>query len=132
VGTRIFLGLNVLVWLPYGLYCFVEPGYLAQAAGVTAATATGSTELRAMYGGLQIGIGTFALAAVLNAALVRPALLALAFLAGGLGIARISGAVLDDGWSFYTGMGMGFEFTILAVSIVLLRANGGGEPALSG
>jgi hypothetical protein len=120
-ATRIFLGLNVLVWLPYGLYCFLQPGSLAETAGVISTTPTGSTELRAMYGGLQSAIGALALAAFLRAELERPALLAIAFLAGGLGIARISGAALDDGWSFYTGMGMGFEFTGLALATWLLR-----------
>lgn len=119
--TRAFLGLMVLLWLPYGLYCFVQPGFLAEAAGVAATNPTGSTELRAMYGGLQIGIGALALAALLRADLVRPALLALAFLAGGLGGSRLLGAALDDGWSFYTGMGLGIEFVMLAASLTLLR-----------
>ena len=133
MGERIFLGIMVLVWLPYGIYCFIEPGFLAGTAGVTFSNPTGSTELRAMYGGLQVGIGALALAALLSAELVRPALLALAFLCGGLGVARITGAVVDGGWSFYTGMGMGFEFVTLGVSMALLRRNAGaGEAALSG
>jgi len=123
--ARVFLGLNALIWLPYGVFCFAQPGSLAETAGVLSTTPTGSTELRAMYGGLQAGIGALTLAALLRADLVRPALLAVAFLCGGLGLARISGAALDDGWSFYTGMGMGFEFAALAIASWLLRR----EPA---
>jgi hypothetical protein len=55
VIPRIFFALTALVWLPYGIFCFFQPGYLAQAAGVTATSATGTIELRAMYGGLQAG-----------------------------------------------------------------------------
>jgi hypothetical protein len=53
-GARAFLVCSVLVWLPYGIYCFLVPGALADYAGVVGATATGSTELRAMYGGLDM------------------------------------------------------------------------------
>ena len=34
--TRIFLGLSVLLWLPYGVYCFFQPHALGDSAGVTA------------------------------------------------------------------------------------------------
>ena len=57
MGKRIFLLVSTLVWLPYGIYCFFAPGFLAGAAGVAALSPTGRTELRAMYGGLQAGIG---------------------------------------------------------------------------
>ena len=40
---------------------------------------------------------------------------------GGLGGSRLLGAALDDGWSFYTGMGLGIEFVMLAASLTLLR-----------
>ena len=121
MNERVFLGLMALVWLPYGLYCFFDPGYLAEAAGVASTSATGSTELRAMYGGLQVGIGCLALAALLRADLVRPALVALAFLSGGLFLSRISGSALDYGWSQYTGIALAFEVTILCGSVWLLR-----------
>jgi len=29
MGARVFLGLNALVWIPYGIWCFLDPGYLA-------------------------------------------------------------------------------------------------------
>jgi len=121
MGTRIFLGLCALLWLPYGLYCFFAPASLAEAAGVVGSTPTGATELRAMYGGLQSALGLLLGCAVLRASWVRPALLAVAFLTGGLGIARLSGLILDGGFSSYTGMGLAFEFTSALVAIALLR-----------
>jgi hypothetical protein len=57
MAARIFLGLSALIWLPYGLLCFFQPAGLAESAGVTFTNATGATELRAMYGGLQAAIG---------------------------------------------------------------------------
>lgn len=107
--SRIVLGLSALLWLPYGLYCFFAPGALAEIAGVTSGSPTGSIELRAMYGGLQLAIGSLALAGLLQESLRRPALVALLFLCGGLFIARLAGAALEGELSAYTRMGLGFE-----------------------
>jgi hypothetical protein len=120
MAARSFLALSALVWLPYGVWCFIDPAQLAGTAGVAFHSATGSTELRAMYGGLQAGLGALALAGVLRAALVRPALLALLFLTAGLAIARLGGVALDGSPSAYTLAGLGFEITTAAVSAWLL------------
>ena len=38
--TRLFLAANAVLWTSYGLYCLVQPGFLAEAAGVAATTPT--------------------------------------------------------------------------------------------
>jgi hypothetical protein len=121
VATRIFLGLSALLWLPYGIYCFFQPGFLSDTAGVAATSPTGNAELRAMYGGLQAALGGLALAGALRPALARPALLTLACVGGGLGVARLLGAGLDGAWSSYTAMGLLLEWTTLLVAGALLR-----------
>jgi len=120
-GTRIFLAANVLLWLPYGLFCLASPGFLAEAAGVTATTPTGTTELRAMYGGLQAAIGLLALAAVLRRDLERTALAALAFLGGGLFTGRLVGALGDGGLSGYTIGALALEIALTALSVRFLQ-----------
>ncbi|MGH0028948.1 MAG: DUF4345 family protein [Myxococcota bacterium] len=122
----IFLALSAAVWLPYGLYCLALPGFLADAAGVAAATPTGTTELRAMYGGLQAGIGTFALVSLWRPALRRPALLCILFLTAGLLSARLLGAGLDASFTSYTVTALGFEGLSVAFAAFLLR---GAAPA---
>jgi hypothetical protein len=123
MAARIFLGLSALIWLPYGLYCFFSPGFLAGegSAGVVAATATGSTELRAMYGGLQAAIGVFVGLAVFRPGLVQPALLMTAFLTTGLATARLAGALIDGGFSGYTFGGLGFEILSACIAWWLLQ-----------
>jgi len=122
MGARIFLAFETLVWLPYGIYCFLVPAYLAEAAGVAFQSPTGSTELRAMYGGLQAALGVLTLSGAWRASLTRPALLTLAFLSSGLGSTRLLGALLDGGWSAYTGAGLVFEFLSATLAIRFLRA----------
>jgi hypothetical protein len=109
VTTRIVLALSAVIWLPYGVYCFFAPDALAGIAGVTAGSTTGSIELRAMYGGLQLAIGALAGAGALRAALERPALVALAFLCAGLFLARTAGALFEGELSAYTASGLVFE-----------------------
>ena len=118
---RIFLVISALGWGGYGLYCLINPAMLAELAGVTSTTSTGAIELRAMYGGAQTGLGLFAAVAVFCAAWQRSALLALAFVTGGLFTARLIGALLAGDFSSYTVGGLGFEFVFTAIAIALLR-----------
>src|SRR5512134_944627 len=120
MATRIFLALSALLWLPYGIYCFAAPASLAEAAGVAFQSPTGSTELRAMYGGLQAAIGLLAALGALQPGWRRPALGALGFLTAGLGAARLAGLALDGGFSSYTGTALAFESVSAAAAFVLL------------
>jgi uncharacterized protein DUF4345 len=122
VLARIFLALSGLIWFVYGIYCFFDPGILQSAAGVVATTATGTIELRAMYGGLQAGVGALALAGALQPALVTPALLASSFLFAGLATTRALAAIDAAELSPYTMSGLSLEWGSLVLSIALLRA----------
>ena len=125
MAPRIFFGLTALIWLPYGVYCFFAPGYLAQAAGVAATTTTGAIELRAMYGGLQAAIGALALTAALRPALVGPALIASCFLFPGLAVTRLLAAIGAGEFSAYTVSGLGLEWASAALAVWLLRRQPG-------
>ncbi|MES0874293.1 DUF4345 family protein [Sinimarinibacterium thermocellulolyticum] len=118
---RIFLLISALAWAGYGLYCLIDPTMLAELAGVTSTTPTGTIELRAMYGGVQTALGLFAAAALFRPAWQRSAVLALAFVTGGLFAARLIGALLAGDFSSYTIGGLGFELVYTAIAIALLR-----------
>jgi hypothetical protein len=120
-APRIFLALTALVWLPYGIFCFFQPGFLAQVAGVAATSATGTIELCAMYGGLQAGIGALALAAALRPALVGSALIASCFLFAGLAVTRLLAAIGVGELSSYTIAGLGLEWGSTVLAVWLLR-----------
>jgi hypothetical protein len=120
-ATRIFLAVSAVVWLPYGVFCFLSPGYLQQAAGIAATTTTAAVELRAMYGGLQTAIGLLTLLAALRASLVRPALTMLAFLCAGLALGRFGGIALDGDLSSYTLFAVSFETLSTVIALVLLN-----------
>lgn len=120
-GTRIFLVVSVLLWLPYGLYCTFVPGYLGEVAGVVGSTATGTTEIRAMYGGLQGGLGAMCLFALMRPEFARSALIALCFSTGGLFLARAIGFALDDSGSGYTYGALVFESSYALIAGYMAR-----------
>ncbi len=123
MAAQIFFAITALIWLPYGLYCFFVPGYLAEAAGVAASTATGTIELRAMYGGLQAGIGALALAATLRPALIRPALVAGCFVFAGLALARLVATISIGEVTSYTVFALVLEWGSTAIALWLLRGH---------
>ncbi len=124
MAARIFLAFSALLWLPYGLFCFFQPSYLAEVAGVAAISPTGPIELRAMYGGLEAALGALSAVAVFRPQLLRPALVALAFLCSGLFLARLLGAGLGQEVSSYTALGLAFELISAALASWLLAREG--------
>lgn len=125
--TRVFLGLSGLVWVPYGIFCFLQPSFLDGAAGLAANTPTGTTELRAMYGGLQAGIGVMLLVALRDARFVIPGLAAIAYLTGGLAVARFGGLLLDGSVSTYTIGAIVFEIACCTIAFWLLSQEDAAE-----
>jgi len=124
VATKIFLGLSAVVWIAYGFLCLLQPSYLEEAAGVTATTPTGTVELRAMYGGLQIAIGALCAVGLISARWLVHALVALAFLTAGLATSRLFGVLMGGGLSSYTSTALVFELGMASLAAVLARQNG--------
>lgn len=120
-ATRTFLLVLGVAFLPYGIYCFLVPGYLLGAAGVSASTPTGVTELRAMYGGLQAAFGVLMLSSARDPRIAIAGLAAAACVMPGLGLARLAGVVMDGSVSAYTIGALVFELGSSAVAISLLR-----------
>ena len=116
VLVPVFLGLSAVLWLPYGVFCFVRPDYLADAAGVSASTATGVIELRAMYGGLQAAIGVLAGLAVARPSLRRGALVTLLCVYAGLGLSRLGATLAAGEVSGYTGAALALELGSAALT----------------
>jgi len=119
--ARIFLAIFGLFSLPYGIYCFLAPDFLAGFAGVGALSRTGTVELQAMYGGLQTGFGALALFGALRPAHLPTILLATAFQCAGLGSFRLLGALAAGEFSAYTSQGIAFELGSTLIALFLWR-----------
>ena len=119
---KVYLGICSVIFLPYGLMCFLNPELLINSAGIQAISATGSTEIRAMYGGLQTAVGALAVFALLRSSLVNSFLVTLVTVMTGLLLARLAGLAIDGGFTAYTGMALSFEATLLASALYFLLA----------
>ncbi len=123
MGARLFLALSAAVWLPYGLYCFVDPAFLGDAAEVAFTGPTGSTEIRAMYGGLQMGMGILCARGALRADWQETALRTTLVLVSGLFLSRAGGVLIDGSPSAYTAMGLFFEGASSAAAAYFQRTS---------
>ena len=88
------LAILTAVVLLSGLGSVVAPSSLTQQAGLVA-TPSGLTEIRAFYGGLQIGVGLFLLWCLRQQAMIPAGLLLVGLAVGGAGIARVLGMAVD-------------------------------------
>ena len=121
---RVILGLLGLMWAGYGAWCFADPGMLRDVAGIFASRTTGSVDLRATYGGLQMAVGVLLVAGALSAAMTRQVLLTYGVLCAGIGLARLLAALLESEWSGYTVGAICFELGSALAALVLLSRGG--------
>jgi hypothetical protein len=90
---RISLLLTALAFGGFGVVLFADPRILEH-AGVVAAGPMGVAELRAFYGGLEIGLAAFFLLASARRDWHHPALAAQVLALGGAAIGRLAGIAL--------------------------------------
>jgi hypothetical protein len=110
---KLFLGLQAIIFIPYGLYCLVDPELLIDGAGVMATSGTGTIELQAMYGGLQTAVGVLCALAIFRDSLRPVALTALLFIFAGLATVRVSLGLTQGDFSSYNVFAMAFESSSL-------------------
>ncbi len=122
---KVILWIVAVSFIGYGVYCFFSPDAPAQFAGLSILNGDGYADVTAMYGGLQIGIGLFALLGALLPQHYRGALTATALLVGGLAVGRLYGTISgQDAVTFYTYGALLFEFvTALMAGIALQQTD---------
>jgi hypothetical protein len=94
------LGRSVLViaglmYVGFGVAFLLAPAELGALVHLSAEHPVARTELRAFYGGLEIGLGLFLLICVARRPWQAPGLLVTALVCGGTAAARVVGLLLD-------------------------------------
>ena len=95
--ARVVLVIQLLALAGLGLAYFVRPHEMANLSGMLLMSAAAVTDVRAYYGGLQLGLAAFIGMALVRADLARTALTLLVLLYSALALARIGGLWLDGG-----------------------------------
>ncbi len=95
-----------IMWVFYSLTIWVRPDILAQISGLGVEHWSAIVEIRSMYGGLELGMGIFALAGALKPArYLRSNVLMWMLVNGLLVVGRVSG-ILMEGGTFAVPMGV--------------------------
>lgn len=84
-----------LMYLGFGIVLLISPGEMARWVKLGLDHPSARTEVRAFYGGLEIGLGVFLLLSACRTGWMAPGLLAALLIFGGTAIARVVGMVLD-------------------------------------
>lgn len=120
-GVVIFLGLFVGA---AGIASIVAPASVAQQAGWSAERA-GLTEIRAFYGGVQIGLGVFLLWCSRRRERLLAGLLASGLAVGAIGAGRAIGLIVDRALTPYHLLNLGIEIaTVVLVSVAVSKHRG--------
>ena len=104
-----YLIFTTLVWLPWGLQCIFNTVNIANVIGVTGVHATGNTDIRVMYGGVQFAVGLMAALALYDGRHFEKVLWCLAFLGSCMALSRFYGLMIDDSGTLYTWGVLGYE-----------------------
>lgn len=115
IFARLILVLAALMFAGLGVYLLKEPGKLDEWIGLRATTAESLTELRALYGGLEIGLGLFLLLCALRQPWISAGCACLVFVCGGIAIARVIGFFID---ASFNNMMLGFLATEIVFAVL--------------
>ena len=116
---KVVLILSAVPFAGIGLAFLVAPGAMATLVGITLADATSVADIRAVYGGLQLGCAAFLGYAATRNAWVQPALALQIATFGGLCLARIvsyaiAGLPSTLGYLLHAGEILGLAFGLFA------------------
>ena len=119
---KLLLSASWLIFLGYGLACFINPELPAALAGLSIESGDGFAEMGAMYGGLQFGVGVFCLMCAAIPVHTRAGLLLLLLGIGCIALARLVSA-WDADWMVgsYTWGALAFELLVSVLAAVALK-----------
>ncbi len=92
---RVVLVLLAMSFIGFGLAFTLKPLEMAQVLDISLFTPTARTDFRAIYGGLEVGLGLFLLTCAFRRHLVGPGLQAGAWAFAGLAAVRFVGLTLE-------------------------------------
>ncbi len=118
--ARIYLRIAGAATVVFGLIYLLAPESMTGPAGFGALTSAGVTDVRATYGGFQLGMGAFLLWAAADERRVAPALVLMALSIGAVGLSRAIGLLLDSSVNWFHGLGLATEISLTALTVYAL------------
>ena len=119
--ARFVLLFTAVSFIGYGIACLLLPNMVGNLSGLGLQMVSGRTEIHAMYGGLQTGLGLFFLLAGLHREWVRPGVVALILIMGGLALARWYGISVQGSPNSYNLGAVSYEGVTALLGLLSLR-----------
>ncbi|MEN7342107.1 MAG: DUF4345 domain-containing protein [Pseudomonadota bacterium] len=98
-----------LITLGFGVWSLLQPAAVAAAVQIGLPTPASTTEFRAFYGGLEIGVALFWIIATRREALIPGALLSMFLVWAGVAVTRGAGMLIDGSESPVMWFAFGLE-----------------------
>ena len=122
--NRLILGLSAVGLLGFGLLMLIAPADLLASIGIALQSPEALTEIRAFYGGLEIGLGLALLFCLIQPGMLRQGLALSALCYGTVALCRAGGMLVDgSGGSFLT-IALIFESALSLASVWAMRRSG--------
>jgi len=128
-APRLILALSALAFLAFGLAFLVSPAPMAALVHITVLSPTAHTEIRAMYGGLEIGLGVVLLTLLGRQDHVVVGLRVALFAFAGMALGRLAGLVVDGVWQPVMWLLLAIEVAAAALVVWALRSMPAPPPA---
>ncbi|TGK31785.1 DUF4345 domain-containing protein [Leptospira gomenensis] len=119
--SKVYILLNVVVYLGFGIAFMIFPLRLASLIGITVEGSAALADFRAMYGGLCLGIEIVLFFGFLREEWRRFAIFLSVTTAGGLLFGRLCTLFLDGPGNVYIYVSMGTEIGAVAIGVWLLQ-----------
>lgn len=119
--TKIFLKVNAIIFLVFGLVCLFNPATMLAGIGAEISGGDGLYEMRGIFGGVSLGAAILCAMGGLKENMQRPALIFLLTYMGGYVFARIVGVAFDGFPQPKMVLIMAFEAITAAISLYALK-----------
>jgi hypothetical protein len=119
--NRLILGLSAAGLLGFGLLMLIAPTSLLASIGIVLQSPEALTEIRAFYGGLEIGVGLALLFCLIQPGLLRPGLALSALCYGSVALCRVGAMLVDGSGGTYLLSALAFEGTLCLASVWAMR-----------
>ncbi len=117
--SKIVLILGALIYFAFGFLFFVNPDAITTMDGIILPDRPAANHIRAVYGGMEIGLGMLLIYFCLVKDGVRNGLIVLAFSIGVTSISRLFGIVFDQGGDMSNIVSFTAEFAFAVTALIL-------------
>lgn len=118
--ARVYLRVMGVMSLFFGFVYLLAPALMTDPTGFGPLGPSAVTDVRATYGGFQIGSGLFLLWAAAEPGRVRLALVLFALTVGAVALSRLTGILIDASANPFLLFALGTEITLTIVTFVAL------------